>query len=86
MKTVDFVVEGLDDQGGPSGSFLEVTEVQVLDGDGKEWGRFTRKEELWAVAKEFPYGFRLVALKTVGEPRTDLVGEWRCDEQASPIS
>jgi hypothetical protein len=41
---VDFIVEGLDDRGQPSGLFRQGSEVVARAKDGTELGRFRDKE------------------------------------------
>jgi hypothetical protein len=77
-----FITEGLNDRGEPSGSFLEVTLVALLDLDGQELGRFVPaqlaelREALWG---DGPGIWRLKAIETTGEPRVDLTGDYLCE-------
>ncbi len=78
---VPFIVEGLDDHGEPSGSFLEATLVALLDADGHELGRFTPADvelfraRFWSAATVW----RLKALETTGLPQADLTGDYLCE-------
>jgi hypothetical protein len=81
-KLVEFVVPGLDDGGRPSSKLLRATEVAVLDGQGRELGRFREAAELKRFLMRPSPRSKLVATQTVGPPRTDLAGLFFCDEQA----
>lgn len=87
FETVDFVVCGLDDRGRPSGRFLKATEVAVLDERGKLLGRFRDAESLTDFLIHPPPGIcgevKLVATQTSSQPRSDLVGRYYCERQAS---
>lgn len=77
---VPFAVEGMNDQGGPSGWFLEVTEVALIRA-GKRTLHFTDPELLAKVIAEGGGPVKLVATETVGEPRRYLTAQFVCDEQ-----
>jgi hypothetical protein len=77
---VPFAVEGLDDRGGPSGWFLEVTEVALLR-DGQPTLHFTEPDALAAALANAGEKFRLVATETVGEPRRHLASRFACHQQ-----
>ena len=81
MKHVDFIVEGLDDHGGPSGRFLEVVEAVAIAPDGMEMARFKKAEQFYRFFHSTPINtYKLYALKTVGEPRSDLTGRYQCEQ------
>lgn len=79
MTHVPFIVEGLDDHGEPSGRFLLVVEVAVIDENGRELGRFRDpsavRQAMWG--KSF---WKVKAIETQGEPRSDLTAEIVADE------
>lgn len=81
VQRCDFVVDGLDDQGKPSGRFLEVRRVALVDEQGKLIGEYGDPDAVLAVIQGASGKLRLVAVETVGEPRTDLTGRFVCDEQ-----
>jgi hypothetical protein len=77
---VPFAVEGIDDRGGPSGWFLEVTEVALVRGDQPTL-HFSDAEALAAALAQAKGPIKLVATETVGEPRRFLTARFTCDEQ-----
>jgi hypothetical protein len=77
---VPFAVEGMDDRGGPSGWFLEVTEVALVHGD-KPTLHFSDPKALSAALAQAKGPVKLVATETVGEPRRYLTADVTCDEQ-----
>jgi hypothetical protein len=79
---VDFVVAGLDDRGQPSGNFLKVAEVALVDRQGREIGRYRDANRLGLALMRLRRRLRLVAVEIVGEPRARLRGRFCCDEQA----
>jgi hypothetical protein len=83
-RIVDFVVEGIDDHGRPSGMFLQVAEVVVLDSEGRELGRFRDARSLKHALMVPSRRSKLVATQTVGLAESGLIGLFLCDEQAWP--
>ena len=80
---VPFAVEGLDDRGGPSGWFLEVTEVALVQGD-KPTLHFTDPEALSALLAQVNGPVKLVATETVGEPRRFVSGALPATSRVKP--
>jgi hypothetical protein len=81
---VDFVVHGIDDWGRPSETLLEVVEAAVVDDSGRILGRFKNADGLARFLMTARGHWQLVALETVGLPRCDLTGVFRCSQQAWP--
>jgi hypothetical protein len=77
---VPFAVEGMDDRGGPSGWFLEVSEVALVRGD-RPTLHFTDPEALATALAQAKGPVKLVATETVGEPRRYLTARFTCAEQ-----
>jgi hypothetical protein len=82
-QQVDFVVRGIDDLGKPSQALLEVSEVALIDEQGKILRRFRDAQSLSAFLARKSIKAKLVALETVGLPRFDLSGKYCCYEQAA---
>jgi hypothetical protein len=70
----------MDDRGGPSGWFLEATEVALIRSD-KPTLHFTDPEALAAALAQAKGPVKLIATETVGEPRRHLTARFVCDEQ-----
>ena len=80
MRRVPFIVEGLNDRGEPSGLFLEVVEVAILDADGAEVGRFKTLQEFREAFGHLQSFWKVRAITVTGEPTNDLTGDVVCDE------
>jgi hypothetical protein len=77
---VPFAVEGINDRGGASGWFLEVTEVALVIRD-RRTVHFSDPEALAAALAQVQGKGKLVATETVGEPRRFLEARFVCAEQ-----
>src|SRR5208282_4258304 len=65
---VEFVVEVLDAEGQPTSRFLQVTEVSVVDRDGREVGRYRDAQALTDALVHARGPVKLIATETVGHP------------------
>lgn len=77
-----FAVEGLDDCGGPSGWFLEATEVALIR-RGRPVLHFTNADTLKRAIAQASPPIKLIAMETLGEPRRHLQAQFLCDQQAA---
>lgn len=76
VQEYEMIVEGLDDRGGPSGSFLQVTEAAVVDSQGRLVGRFTRADD---ALRAMSPGNHILSMITFGQPRSNVVGRLVCE-------
>lgn len=83
---VEMAVYGIGTAGMPvSGLLLEVTEAVIRDEHGREHGRFHAAAEILAGIEKLNTremgDWKVVAIRTVGNPRADLCCKFLCDEQ-----
>lgn len=81
METIRQVAFAVEERGstGPTGRFFEVAEVAVADHGGNEYGRATTVMGLARVRRRVCVPHRVKAVRVVGLPQDNLLGEVLCD-------